>query len=145
VVRRSRRRRWAAGHDARTQVAVEYAEVRDLAIDLGVGDIYDTPLEYLSKVRDDREHAELAWLASRALYGDLRETLGDADVLAAEELGASVRRRLAEAQPLQVRLFAYVSRASLDQPYTSEIPNIVRLRIPGLGRVRRLLRLGGSR
>ena len=45
-----------------------------------MGDIYDTPLEYLSKVRDDREHAELAWLASRALYGDLRTTLRDADV-----------------------------------------------------------------
>jgi hypothetical protein len=140
VLRRSRRRRWAAGHDARTQVAVEYAEVRDLAIDLGVGDIYDTPLEYLSKVRDDREHAELAWLASRALYGDLRTTLSDADVLAAEELGASVRRRLAEAQPLQVRLLACVSRASIDQPYTSEIPNIARLRIPGVAAARRRAR-----
>lgn len=140
VIRRSRRRRWAAGHDARTQVAVEYAEMRDLAIDLGVGDIYDTPLEYLSKVRDDREHAELAWLASRALYGDLRATLGDADVIAAEELSASVRRRLAEVQPLQVRLLAYVSRASLDQPYTAEIPNIARLRIPGVAAARRRLR-----
>jgi hypothetical protein len=137
VLRRSRRRRWAAAHDPRTQVAVEYAELRDLAIDLGVGDIYDTPLEYLSKVRDDREHAELAWLASRALYGDLRTTLGDHDVLAAEELSTSVRRRLAEAQPLQVRLLAYVSRASLDQPYTSEIPNIVRLRIPWVAAARR--------
>jgi hypothetical protein len=140
IVRRSRRRRWAASHDARTQVAVEYAELRDLAIDLGVGDIYDTPLEYLSKVRDDREHAELAWLASRALYGDLRATLTDADVLAAEELSTSVARRLAEAQPLQVRLLAYVSRASLDQPYTSEIPNIARLRIPWMAAVRRRLR-----
>ena len=158
VLRRSRRRRWAAAHDERTQVVVEYAELRDLCIDLGVGDIYDTPLEYLSKVRDDREHAELAWLASRALYGDLRTSLGDADVLAAEELSASVRRRLAEAQPLQVRLFAFVSRASLDQPYTSEIPNIVRFRLPWVaalrGRVRtalatwrrrRRIRKGGSR
>lgn len=143
VLRRSRRRRWAASQgglsDAygmdevrRTQVAVEYAEFRDLAIDLGVGDIYDTPLEYLSKVRDDREHAELAWLASRALYGDLRRALTDDDVVAAEELSSSLRRRLAAGQPLQVRLLAYVSRASLDQPYTSEIPNIVRLRIPFL-------------
>jgi hypothetical protein len=140
AIRRARRRRWAAAHDARTQVAVEYAELRDLAIDLGVGDIYDTPLEYLSKVRDDREHAELAWLASRALYGDLRTTLRDADVLAAEELSTSVRRRMAEAQPLQVRLFAYVSRASLDQPYTSEIPNIARLRVPWISALRRRVR-----
>lgn len=140
VIRRSRRRRWAAAHDSRTRVAVEYAELRDFAIDLGVGDIYDTPLEYLSKVRDDREHAELAWLASRALYGDLRTELSDADVLAAEELSSSVRRRLAEAQPLQVRLLAYVSRASIDQPYTSEVPNIVRLRVPGVTAARRRLR-----
>ena len=140
LVRRARRRRWAAALDARTQVAVEYAEFRDAAIDLGVGDIYDTPLEYLSKVRDDREHAELAWLASRALYGDLRSALTEADVLASEELSASVRRRLAEAQPLQVRLLAYVSRASLDQPYTSEIPNIVRLRLPWIPTARSWLR-----
>lgn len=140
VVRRSRRRRWAASIDARARVAVEYAELRDFAIDLGVGDIYDTPLEYLSKVRDDREHAELSWLASRALYGDLRRTLTDADVVAAEELSASVRRRLGEAQPLQVRLLAYVSRASIDQPYTSEIPNIVRLRVPWIAALRRRLR-----
>ncbi|HUP85983.1 MAG TPA: transglutaminase domain-containing protein [Acidimicrobiales bacterium] len=140
VIRRSRRRRWATAHDARTRVAVEYAELRDFAIDLGVGDIYDTPLEYLSKVRDDREHAELAWLASRALYGDLRTDLTDADVLAAEELSASVRRRLAEAQPLQVRLLAHVSRASIDQPYTTEVPNIVRLRVPFVATARARVR-----
>ena len=125
--RRSRRRRWAAARGPRNQVVVEYAEFRDMAIDLGVGDIYDTPLEYLFKVRDDAEHRELAWLASRAIFGDMIETVTDEDALVAEELSTSVRRRLAAGQSLQVRLLAYVSRASIDQPYTEEIPNMIRL------------------
>ena len=136
--RRSRRRRWAAGIDARTQVAVEYAEFRDAAIDLGVGDVYDTPLEYLSKVRADREHTELAWLAARALYGDMRGTTTDEDVLAAEELSTSLRRRLSAAQPVQVRLLAAVSRASLTQPYTEEIPNSVHRDLPVIRQLRRV-------
>jgi hypothetical protein len=139
--RRSRRRRWAAARGPRQQVVVEYAEFRDLAIDLGVGDIYDTPLEYLFKVRDDAEHRELAWLASRAIFGDMIETVSAEDALAAEELAASVRRRLASGQPLQVRLLAYISRASLEQPYTEEIPtmtHLIRGRVPGLARLARL-------
>lgn len=138
--RRAQRRRWAAGIGPRTQVAVEYAELRDAAIDLGVGDVYDTPLEYLSKVRDDREHTELAWLAARALYGDMRERSTDADVLAAEELSTSLRRRLSAAQPLQVRLLAAVSRASLAQPYTEEIPNGVHRSLPVVSHARRAVR-----
>lgn len=138
--RRAHRRRWAATRGPRTQVAVEYAELRDAAIDLGVGDIYDTPLEYLSKVRDDKEHRELAWLASRALYGDMIDNVAERDVIAAEELSTSLRRRLSQGQPLQVRLLAAVSRASLNQPYTDEVPNIFHLRIPGARAVRRLRR-----
>ena len=143
AVRRTRRRRWAAARGPRAQVVVEYAELRDLAIDLGVGDIYDTPLEYLFKVRDDAEHRELAWLASRAIFGDMIETVTDADALAAEELATSVRRRLAAGQPLQVRLLAAISRASLDQPYTEEIPtmpHLLRGRLPGWSRLSRLTR-----
>ena len=139
--RRSRRRRWAAERGPRQQVVVEYAELRDTAIDLGVGDIYDTPLEYLFKVRDDVEHRELAWLASRAIFGDMIETVSAEDALAADELSASVRRRLAAGQTLQIRLLAYVSRASLDQPYTEEIPNMVhpfRGRVPGWERILRI-------
>lgn len=135
--RRAHRRRWAAARDPRRQIAVEYAEFRDAAIDLGVGDIYDTPLEYLSKVRDDKEHREFAWLAARALYGDMIDTVTEADVAAAEELSASLRRRLSQGQTLQVRLVAAVSRASLAQPYTDEVPNIFHLRIPGGRLVRR--------
>jgi len=146
--RRARRRRWAAARGPRRQVAVEYAEFRDMAIDLGVGDIYDSPLEYLSKVRDDAEHRELAWLATRALYGDLIETVSEDDVLAAEELSTSLRRRLAAGQTLQIRLLAHVSRASLEQPYTDEIPNIayrIRRRVPGSDRFRRWIRRVRSR
>lgn len=139
ALRRARRRRWAAARGPRTQIVVEYAEVRDAAIDLGIGDVYDTPLEYLAKVRDDQEHRELAWLASRALFGDLIGSVTEADVAAAEELSASVRRRLAAAQPLEVRLVALVSRASLAQPYTEEIPNIAHLRLPGAEALRRLV------
>lgn len=137
--RRAHRRRWAAARGPRHQVAVEYAEFRDTAIDLGVGDIYDTPLEYLSKVRDDKEHRELAWLASRCIYGDMLERATDADALAAEELSTSLRRRLSQGQPLQVRLIAPVSRASLAQPYTDEVPNIFQVRVPGVASLRRLV------
>lgn len=138
--RRSQRRRWAAGHGPRTQIAVEYAEFRDAAIDLGVGDIYDTPLEYLTKVRADREHTELAWLAARALYGDMVAESTDDDVLAAETLSTSLRRRLGAAQPLQVRILAAISRASLSQPYTDEIPNGVHRDLPVVSHLSRAVR-----
>lgn len=140
--RRAHRRRWAAARGPRSQVVVEYAEFRDMAIDLGVGDIYDTPLEYLAKVRDDTEHRELAWLVSRALFGDMIETVSDQDVLAAEELSVSLRRRLAAGQTLQIKLLAYASRASIEEPYTDEIPNVSHLlrgRLRWLRRVTRLL------
>lgn len=140
AVRRARRRRWAAAIGPRAQVAVEYAELRDLAIDLGIGDVYDTPIEYLAKVRDDKEHTELAWLVNRTMFGDMRITVTDDDVLAAEQLSTSLRRRLSAAQPLQLRMLAAVSRASLDQPYTEEIPNPGRIRIPGFDRVGRTVR-----
>ncbi len=121
--RRRVRRRWADGIGPRAEVAVEYAELRELMTDLNLGDPYDTALEFLGKVQHDREHTELAWLVTRALYGDLAESLADADVRAAREMSASLRRRVARAQPLQSRLLAAVGRTSLRRPHSTEMPN----------------------
>ncbi|MDQ1373842.1 MAG: hypothetical protein QOJ09_1180 [Actinomycetota bacterium] len=122
ALRRRRRRQWAAGVGPRAQIAVEYAEFRDLATDLNVGDPYATALEYLGVVQDDDEHAELAWLVARSLYGDLAASLSDDDVRAAEDMSVSLRRRLWRAQPVQTRALALVGRTSLARPYTEEIP-----------------------
>jgi len=128
--RRAKRRRWAAEHGPAYQIAVEYAELRDLATDLNVGDLISTPLEYLFQVAHDDEHAELAWLTVRALYGDMRETVGPDDVAAAEEMSRSVRRRMLKAQPMQSQFLARVSRASLRTPYEPAMPNVRVLRLP---------------
>lgn len=138
--RRAKRRRWAAGVGPAAQIAVEYVELRDLATDLNVGDIYTTPLEFVYAVRDDEEHEHFAWLHARSLYGDLR-TPTEAEVAAAEAMGMSLRRRLRRGQPLLQQAGAYLSRASLHQPYSTEVPTIrvPRLpRVPRLGLVRRL-------
>jgi hypothetical protein len=146
--RRRKRRRWAQNEGFGAEIAVEYAEFRDLGFDLNVGDKYATPLEYLSRVVDDDEHAELAWLVTRATYGDLINELTDEDVEAARDMAASLRRRMFRAQPFQSRALAVLSRASLREPYTLEVPNVrmVRLRFPRprlrVRSLRRLLPLG---
>ena len=122
--RRLKRRRWAASHGTAAQLAVEYAELRDQATDLGVGDPYDTPLEYLQRVVEDDEHAELAWLVTRTLYGDLAGSMTAADVEVGREMSESLRRRMFRAQPLQTRVIAVLSRASLQDPYTVEVPGV---------------------
>jgi len=141
--RRAKRRRWAMTRGPRARIAVEYVELRDLATDLNVGDIWSTPLEYLYEVKDDAEHTELAWLVSRAVYGDLAHTVDEDDVRAAEAMGASLRRRLLRAQPVQSQLLALISRASLRQPYSTEVPNVAQVRLPRprLPRLSRLPRL----
>lgn len=139
--RRGKRRRWAAALGPREQIAVEYAELRDFATDLNVADIYSTPLEYLYEVRADDEHAELSWLVARALYGDLADQVTERDVQAAAQMSASLRRRLLRAQPVQSQLLALISRASIAQPYTTEVPNVRQLTLPRLGLRRRLGRL----
>lgn len=121
--RRRVRRQWARDVGPPAQVAVEYAELRELATDLNVGDPYDTALEFLAKLQVDREHTELAWLVARGLYGDLHDSLTDVDVRNATEMSASLRRRLARAQPLQSRFVAAVSRTSLRRPHSTEMPN----------------------
>lgn len=121
IRRRGRRKDWALKTGRAERIAVAYADVRDLATDLGVGDPYSTPLGYLSKVVSDEEHRELAWLVTRTLFGDLSDKITDAEVLAAEELSRSLRRRLSEAQPFTIRGVALVSRLSLRNPYAPEL------------------------
>lgn len=119
--RRSRRQAWALQAGRAVRIGVAYAEFRDLATDLGVGDPYATPLMYLDKVVSDEEHRELAWLVTRCLWGDLRDSITDDEVLAAEELSRSLRRRIFEAQPFTIRGISLVSRLSLRNPYAPEL------------------------
>lgn len=119
--RRSRQRAWAAAHGPDARIAVAYAEFRDLATDLGAGDADSTPLAFLSRVVDDPEHAQLAWLVTRTLWGDLRDAITERHVLAAEELSRSLRRRLMEAQPMSIKAIAMISRLSLRHPYAPEL------------------------
>ncbi len=121
--RSAKRRKWAATLGPRAQVAVEYGEFRDLATDLGVGDPRATPLEFLPQLVDDDEHKQFAWLATRVIYGDLATRAGDTEVEAARELSDSLRRRLFRAQAFQTRVLAVLSRASLSDPFSREMPN----------------------
>jgi hypothetical protein len=126
-LRRRKRRNWAEAFGPRAQIAVEYAEFRDAAHDLNVGDPLDTPLEYRKRLQEDDEHDELAWLVARSLYGDLGQQVTDDDAQAAEELATSLRRRLSRGQPFQARALAVLSKASLRRPFTNEVPSIVLL------------------
>lgn len=123
-LRRRRRRRWAARHGLAAQIAVAYAEMRDRARDLGAGRHSSTPVAFLDSVADDAEHAELAWLVSRALWGDLRRDLREQDVVAAQRWSRSVASRLDRAQPMLIRLLSRISRASLKAPYSTQVPNL---------------------
>jgi hypothetical protein len=123
-VRRKRRAAWAAAHGPAGVVAVAYCELRDQLLDLALPGRGRTPLELVELVAEDEEHAELAWLVTRGLWGDLRTSLTADDAAAAQALAASVSGRLAAAQPETVRLLARVSRASLRAPYSKEVPNV---------------------
>jgi hypothetical protein len=124
IARRAKRRRWANQRDLPERLAVAYAELRDAANDLNLGDITLTPLEFVAATEDDAEHRELAWLASRALWGDLARDLRVEDVDAAEEMAASVTKRIRQASPAMNRVVAFGSRASLRDPYCVQIPNL---------------------
>jgi transglutaminase superfamily protein len=127
VLKRMRRRRrtaWGLAHGPAAQVAVAYCELRDQMIDLALPGRALTPLELLELVEHDEEHEELAWLATRGLWGDLRHALTDEDAAAAQRLAGSVRTRVTKAQPETARLLAAVARASLRYPYSAEVPNV---------------------
>ncbi len=124
TARRLRRERWAEPLGPRARVAVAYAEFRDAATDLSVGDPFATPIEFLDHVHEDGEHRELAWLVTRALYGDLAYDVTDADALLGEEMANSLVRRLRQAQPMQARFVAALARSSLIRPFSDEMPNV---------------------
>jgi hypothetical protein len=124
--RRARRRSWAADEGPDARVALAYAEWRDHATDFGYRHQTDTPLMFLRHVVPDDEHAELAWLVTRALWGDLRDSVSVDDALAAEELSRSLRRRLAQAHPSTMRFVALLSRLSVRHPYAPGIDHAAR-------------------
>lgn len=117
---RSRRRTAARASGPRARVALAYAEWRDEATDYGYRYPTDTPLMFLERFIDDPEHTELAWLTTRALWGDLRDDCDDDIAAAAEELSRALRRRLAQAQPATLRFVAAVSRLSLKDPFAPD-------------------------
>ena len=129
ALRSRKRARWALARGPTARVAVAYAELRDRAHDLNAGDVHATPLEFVDQIEEDDEHLELAWLVTRALWGDLKRDLRIEDVEAAEEMSASVRRRLTREQTGLNRFLAIVARTSLRDPYSSEVPNIQRPRL----------------
>lgn len=119
AILRSRRRTAAREAGPRSRVALAYAEWRDEATDYGYRYPTDTPLMFLDRFIEDPEHTELAWLTTRALWGDLRDDCDDDVAAAAEELSRALRRRLAQAQPGTLRFVAAVSRLSLKEPFAS--------------------------
>ncbi|MCW2570733.1 MAG: hypothetical protein JWO88_791 [Frankiales bacterium] len=135
VVRRVLRRRAARRLGPPAQIAASYGELRDLATDLNIGGPALSPLELVDRVDPDAEHRELAWLVTRALWGDLARDLQPADVDAADEMSRSVAKRLRQAQPAFARMAAVSSRMSLHNPWTRELPTLWR------GRRRSRLRL----
>ena len=122
LVRRAARSRAAARLGPQARIAAAYAEVRDTATDLAIGHPAMTPIELADAVAPDQEHRELAWLVTRALWGDLARDLHDTDVHAAEAMSRSVAKRLRMAQPAFSRAAALTARTSLAQPWTRELP-----------------------
>lgn len=138
-LRSMKRRRWALAAGGPARVAVAYAELRDALHDLNIGRPSLTPLQFVQIAEHDDEHEELAWLVTRALWADLRRDLRMDDVEAAEEMARSVSRRIVSAQTPLNRVLGLASRASLREPWSSEVPNLWRARRRRLG-VRSLLR-----
>ena len=134
---RNKRRERALREGPRARIALAYSEWRDYATDLGFSHPVDTPLMFLDRFVEDEEHTELAWLATRALWGDMQGELTDDHAQAAQEISRSLRRRLASTQPATLRAVAVVSRLSLRNPYSPDDVGEVRearRRILGRGR-----------
>jgi hypothetical protein len=115
--RRSRRRAEARAAGPRARIALAYAEWRDVATDFGARYPSDTPLQFLRRFPPDAEHRELAWLTTRALWGDLMDECTPELAGMAEELSRALRKRMSMAQPGTLRGVALVSRLSLNDPF----------------------------
>lgn len=113
----SRRRSLARASGPRARITQAYSEWRDLLTDFGYRHPSDTPLMLLSRFPDDEDHAELAWLVTRALWGDFQGQLDDSVATDADEIASTLKRRLAQAHPITVRAVAAISRLSLREPY----------------------------
>lgn len=124
MLRRTRRRMWANRLGPRAKVAAAYAEVRDAAIDFNFGHPSLTPIEFLDVLEEDEEHVQLAWLVTRALWGDLARDVRPEDADQAERYARTLRRRLISGQSPIMRGLAFASRASLKDPYDAEMPNL---------------------
>jgi hypothetical protein len=123
---RGRRRSAAAEFGPRAELALAYAEWRDAATDFGYRYTSDTPIMFLDRFVDDAAHTELAWLVTRALWGDLQDRITPDVALAVDELSRSLRRRLAAAHPATVRFVSFVSRLSLRDPYAPDLNDVLR-------------------
>lgn len=153
AARRVRRRRWARALGPRARIGASYADFRDTALDLGIGAHAASPLELVACFEPDDEHTEMAWLVTRAVWGDLSRDLTDRDAEVCEDMCDSLRRRALKANPVSTRLLAATSRASLRDPYSCEVPNlwparrfaVSRLPAAALRGVRRRFRLGVRR
>lgn len=115
--RRSRRRSAAGAAGPRARIIQAYAEWRDAGTDYGYRHPSDTPLMFVGRFVADEEHTELAWLVTRALWGDLQMRFDDEVAADAEAHARSLLRRLAAAHPLSVRVSAALSRLSLRDPF----------------------------
>lgn len=124
IARRFRRRLWAGNRGPRERIAAAYTEWRDYAIDLNLGHPTLSPIEFLTVTTPDEDHAQLAWLVTRSLWGDLARDCRSEDAAQCEFWARSLKRRLASAQSPFARIVAFASRASLKDPYTNEIPNL---------------------
>jgi hypothetical protein len=114
---RARRRAQAHAAGPRARIVQAYAEWRDTLTDFGYRHPSDTPILLLNRFPDDEEHTELAWLVTRALWGDLQGAVTVELAQDAEELSRTLARRLAQAHPLTVRAVARLSRLSLRHPF----------------------------
>ncbi len=123
---RTRRRSWARDQQSWARIALAYAEWRDLCTDFGYRHATDTPLMFLDRVIPDDEHAQLAWLVTRGLWGDLRDDLTEDDAAAAEELARTLRKRLSQAHPWTLRVISAISRLSLRYPYAPMLDHLER-------------------
>lgn len=121
TVARGRRRSEARELGARARVALAYSEWRDYAADMGYAYPSDTPLAFLDRFVDDSEHTELAWLVTRAMWGDLQGEIDDQMAGNAEELSRALRLRLGAAHPATLRLIALFSRVSVKHPYARDL------------------------
>jgi hypothetical protein len=124
---RTRRRKWAVGQGPSARIALAYSEWRDFTTDLGYRYPSDTPLMFLDRVIDDEEHAALAWLVTRCLWGDRQFDVTEQDAVYAEELSQSIRKRTGLAHTWTLRFIAALSRLSLRYPYSRALAKVSRV------------------